>query len=492
MLAADAYDSAAYRGEDPFGDEDEEMPDTPSQQLLYGVKGPAPLARDTFIGCATCKRRKVECPHFDTPRHLQQSSPLFNPPRRTDYSHNGPPEEALEETALALLHQNDPSEEQHLLSFLPSRSERTYESPYGKKYVDPKDQMAFSDLASVREYLEKKEKEKAEQEKAEAENEEGEDEEIPDGSKGRNGRPLPPIVIDDPNDIAAIRRARNTLAARTSRQRRYQLAEKRRQQQQQQGGDVEQQPLPSMDQRSPSTFSPSNERQGSDDSHEDDDSGGNYSGRDGSGGDDTPEADDEPQGGDDSHEGGGAKEGESGDLPSLVSQALAQASRVLEQSEQVTAQPSPIDAFLQSPLREPGFRKSPYPAAESKLRKSLYPTTGSGRPVTQPPSRQQPYSPYQPSPLAGSSGEKKTYKGECHCSTVTFSVTCTPPPNPNHTILSCACETCSVVRSCSLLFLPVPFLFSVHMLISLHIGKHTVYVLQRPQRSRNCETHHWE
>jgi general control protein GCN4 len=36
---------------------------------------------------------------------------------------------------------------------------------------------------------------------------------------GRRDKPLPPIVVDDPNDIVAMKRAKNTLAARKSRQR---------------------------------------------------------------------------------------------------------------------------------------------------------------------------------------------------------------------------------------------------------------------------------
>ncbi len=38
------------------------------------------------------------------------------------------------------------------------------------------------------------------------------------GSRKRD-KPLPPIVIDDPNDTVAMKRARNTLAARKSRER---------------------------------------------------------------------------------------------------------------------------------------------------------------------------------------------------------------------------------------------------------------------------------
>ncbi|KAL1867164.1 hypothetical protein VTK73DRAFT_4297 [Phialemonium thermophilum] len=38
------------------------------------------------------------------------------------------------------------------------------------------------------------------------------------GSRKRD-KPLPPIVVEDPNDVVALKRARNTLAARKSRQR---------------------------------------------------------------------------------------------------------------------------------------------------------------------------------------------------------------------------------------------------------------------------------
>ena len=41
----------------------------------------------------------------------------------------------------------------------------------------------------------------------------------------RRDKPLPPIVIDDPNDTVALKRARNTLAARKSRERKAQRLE---------------------------------------------------------------------------------------------------------------------------------------------------------------------------------------------------------------------------------------------------------------------------
>ncbi|KAI0386429.1 hypothetical protein F5Y04DRAFT_276036 [Hypomontagnella monticulosa] len=41
----------------------------------------------------------------------------------------------------------------------------------------------------------------------------------------RPNKPLPPIVVDDPNDVAAMKRARNTLAARKSRERKAQRLE---------------------------------------------------------------------------------------------------------------------------------------------------------------------------------------------------------------------------------------------------------------------------
>ncbi|KAI0453046.1 hypothetical protein F5B21DRAFT_526416 [Xylaria acuta] len=41
----------------------------------------------------------------------------------------------------------------------------------------------------------------------------------------RRDKPLPPIVVDDPNDTVAMKRARNTLAARKSRQRKAQKME---------------------------------------------------------------------------------------------------------------------------------------------------------------------------------------------------------------------------------------------------------------------------
>ncbi len=39
------------------------------------------------------------------------------------------------------------------------------------------------------------------------------------GASRRREKPLPPIIIDDPNDTVAMKRARNTLAARKSRER---------------------------------------------------------------------------------------------------------------------------------------------------------------------------------------------------------------------------------------------------------------------------------
>ncbi|KAI2633491.1 hypothetical protein GGS21DRAFT_520929 [Xylaria nigripes] len=41
----------------------------------------------------------------------------------------------------------------------------------------------------------------------------------------RRDKPLPPIIVDDPNDIVAMKRARNTLAARKSRERKAQKME---------------------------------------------------------------------------------------------------------------------------------------------------------------------------------------------------------------------------------------------------------------------------
>lgn len=41
----------------------------------------------------------------------------------------------------------------------------------------------------------------------------------------KRDKPLPPIVVDDPNDTIAMKRARNTLAARKSRQRKMQKME---------------------------------------------------------------------------------------------------------------------------------------------------------------------------------------------------------------------------------------------------------------------------
>jgi len=44
------------------------------------------------------------------------------------------------------------------------------------------------------------------------------------GSKKRD-KPLPPIVVEDPNDTVAMKRARNTLAARKSRQKKMEKVE---------------------------------------------------------------------------------------------------------------------------------------------------------------------------------------------------------------------------------------------------------------------------
>ncbi|GAO19446.1 hypothetical protein UVI_02023440 [Ustilaginoidea virens] len=44
-------------------------------------------------------------------------------------------------------------------------------------------------------------------------------------SSRKRDKPLPPIVIDDPNDSVAMKRARNTLAARKSRERKAQRLE---------------------------------------------------------------------------------------------------------------------------------------------------------------------------------------------------------------------------------------------------------------------------
>jgi len=41
----------------------------------------------------------------------------------------------------------------------------------------------------------------------------------------KRDKPLPPIIVDDPNDTVAMKRARNTLAARKSRQRKMQRFE---------------------------------------------------------------------------------------------------------------------------------------------------------------------------------------------------------------------------------------------------------------------------
>jgi hypothetical protein len=44
------------------------------------------------------------------------------------------------------------------------------------------------------------------------------------GSRRRD-KPLPPIIVEDPNDVVAMKRARNTLAARKSRERKAQRLE---------------------------------------------------------------------------------------------------------------------------------------------------------------------------------------------------------------------------------------------------------------------------
>jgi len=44
----------------------------------------------------------------------------------------------------------------------------------------------------------------------------------PGGGVRKRDKPLPPIVVEDPNDTVAMKRARNTLAARKSRQRKMQ------------------------------------------------------------------------------------------------------------------------------------------------------------------------------------------------------------------------------------------------------------------------------
>ncbi|KAL2150840.1 hypothetical protein VTH82DRAFT_7403 [Thermothelomyces myriococcoides] len=44
-------------------------------------------------------------------------------------------------------------------------------------------------------------------------------------SSRRRDKPLPPIIVDDPTDVVAMKRARNTLAARKSRERKAQLLE---------------------------------------------------------------------------------------------------------------------------------------------------------------------------------------------------------------------------------------------------------------------------
>jgi len=44
-------------------------------------------------------------------------------------------------------------------------------------------------------------------------------------SSRKRDKPLPPIVVDDPNDAIAMKRARNTLAARKSRQKKMEKVE---------------------------------------------------------------------------------------------------------------------------------------------------------------------------------------------------------------------------------------------------------------------------
>ena len=41
----------------------------------------------------------------------------------------------------------------------------------------------------------------------------------------KRDKPLPPIIVEDPNDTVAMKRARNTLAARKSRERKAQRFE---------------------------------------------------------------------------------------------------------------------------------------------------------------------------------------------------------------------------------------------------------------------------
>lgn len=44
-------------------------------------------------------------------------------------------------------------------------------------------------------------------------------------SSRKRDKPLPPIIVEDPNDVIAMKRARNTLAARKSRERKAQRFE---------------------------------------------------------------------------------------------------------------------------------------------------------------------------------------------------------------------------------------------------------------------------
>ncbi|CAG8951809.1 hypothetical protein HYFRA_00005613 [Hymenoscyphus fraxineus] len=63
-----------------------------------------------------------------------------------------------------------------------------------------------------------------------------------------------------------------------------------------------------------------------------------------------------------------------------------------------------------------------------------------------PPRPPQKLAPKPPHPIPGrqSTADLKTYHGSCHCSTVTFAVTCKPLPNPTHIFISCTCKTCSI------------------------------------------------
>ncbi|CAG8982988.1 hypothetical protein HYALB_00003567 [Hymenoscyphus albidus] len=63
-----------------------------------------------------------------------------------------------------------------------------------------------------------------------------------------------------------------------------------------------------------------------------------------------------------------------------------------------------------------------------------------------PPRPPQKLAPKPPHPIPGrqTTADLKTYHGSCHCSTVTFAVTCKPLPNPTHIFISCTCKTCSI------------------------------------------------